>query len=163
MKPGILRLFVLGLIIGTLSSADASAAPKNGQKFGNWLVRCAKDAKDDCVLVQTQVVDGGARLIEFSVGKVGTKGEFGGIAMLPLGLHIPSGVILVVDGKQLPMTLLKCTQDGCQAVVPLDKANADGLGKARQILVGMVDEFTRKTVTIPVSTDGLPEGMAAMK
>jgi len=165
MKLAALLFVAAGLALGAPSpAAAATAAPaKDGQKFGNWVASCAPAPKNDCLLVQTQVLEGGARLLELTIGKAGTKGEYAAIAMLPLGIHIPSGVILVIDGKQSPMTLLKCSHDGCQAVAPLGKANAGLLAKAKTILIGMVDEVTRKPVTITVSPDGLSAGMAALK
>jgi invasion protein IalB len=157
-------LVLVAALLGAVAAGPAEAASKNGQRFGSWVIRCPDKAKDDCLLVQTLAMSGGNRLMELSIGRVGTKGEHGALTMLPLGLHIPSGVIMVVDGKkQIPMTLLKCIQEGCQAVVPLDKTNIDLVRKAKSIDIGMVDEFSRKALTIGLDMEGLPAGLDALK
>jgi invasion protein IalB len=165
MRFGLLKALVLcacWLAVGVLTPTEGSAAPKNGQKFGNWFIRCSEGPTPECLLVQSLNVQNGGRVLELSIGKVGTKGEFGSIAMVPLGIHIPSGVILVIDGKQVPMTLLKCVQEGCQAVAPLTKAHTDLMKKAKLVAVGFVDEFTRKALSIGLGIDGLKDGLAAL-
>ncbi|MBF0093722.1 MAG: invasion associated locus B family protein [Alphaproteobacteria bacterium] len=166
MRDGLARA-ALALAVSVawfaLTVGGAAAAPKDGQKFGDWIARCGKEKDGKCVLVQTQVVEGGARLLEATIGKIGTKGEFGLVAIVPLGIHLPSGVAVLVDEEQFPLSILKCLQDGCQAVMELDGAKLAKVRKAKGLVLGVVEEAGRKTITMPISVSGLDDGLTAIK
>ncbi len=133
---------------------------KDGQVFEDWTARCGQQG---CTLTQTQVVEGGARLIQFNIGRVGTQGELGAFAMVPLGIHIPAGALLAHDGKSIPMTLKTCSQQGCQATVQLTAAQIAEIGKAQSVEVAVMEGATLQSMTIPLSIKGLSQGLAAIK
>ena len=152
-------LLGLALVIG----GEASAAVKEGQKFGDWLGTCPKDRPTACSIVQRQSVQGGARLFQISVGKIGPKGEMGASVVVPLGLHIPAGVVIVLDGAQTPMTLMRCVESGCLAVLQFDAKVQAALAKAKEIQLAMVDDFSRQTVVMKVGAAGLADGIKALQ
>jgi len=154
-------LVAMSFGFGVLSSDSADAAAKDGQVFGDWVARCATAGKT-CRVSQTQVGEGGARLFEISFGKIGAKGEFGVVAMVPLGIQIPGGVAIQVDGKQINMPVLQCLPNGCQAGTTLDDAATKLLEKAKSMLIGMLDA-NGKTVTIAIQTKGLADGLQAIR
>lgn len=133
---------------------------KDGQVFGDWVAKCGQGG---CVLSQSQVVEGGARLIQFTIGRIGTQGEQGAIAIIPLGIHIPAGALLAIDGKATPMTLKTCMQQGCQATMTLDAAQLGEIGKAQAIEVIVMDDANRENILIPLSIKGLGQGLAAIR
>ena len=145
-------------------SATAKAAvaekAKDGQAFGDWTAKCGQGG---CVLVQSQNVEGGARLIQFTIGKVGTQGESGAVAMIPLGIHLPAGALLVLDGKTIPLVLKTCSQQGCQATVQLTNAQMGEIGKAQALEIALMDDNTRQSLMIALSTKGLGQGLAAIR
>ena len=159
---GAMIAVALGLAANFSLGADVHAAVKDGQKFGDWTVSCAKERPTACSLVQRQAVQGGARLFQLTIGKVGSKGEMGASAVVPLGLHIPAGVVLVLDGAQTPMTLMRCVEAGCLAVLQFDAKIQAAIGKANDIQLAMIDDFSRQTVLMKVGVAGLADGLKAL-
>lgn len=142
------------------TKAQAAAQAKDGQAFGDWTARCGQNG---CVLVQSQVVEGGARLIQFTIGRIGIQGELGIIAVVPLGIHIPAGALLVTDGKTMPLTLKTCSQQGCQATLQLNNAQMGEIGKAQSVEIALMDDNTRQSLMITLSIKGLSQGLAAIR
>ncbi|WP_068489576.1 invasion associated locus B family protein [Paramagnetospirillum marisnigri] len=151
------------LAFGLFAGGVAEAAPKDGQKFGDWVARCGKSKDSECILNQIQTVDGGVRLLEIAFGRIGSKGEFGVSTIVPLGTFLPANILMAVDGKEYTLTLIKCLQNGCMAVAPLDNATIEALRKSKQIVIGLMQEVGRKSVSIAVSPIGLADGLAAIK
>lgn len=154
-------LVAASVAIATLTPGGAQAAVKDGQQFGDWIARCDATGKI-CRVMQMQVADGGARLFEISLGKIGPKGELGVITIVPLGVRIPPGVAFQADGKQTNMPILQCMPNGCQAGIPLDDAGLKALEKTKNFMLGMQDA-SGKTVTMAISTKGLSDAIQAIK
>ncbi len=162
----------LGIAVGDAraQSAPKKSAPvakgapagqaKDGQVFEDWTARCGPNG---CNLSQSQFVEGGARLIQFSIGRIGSQGELGAVAVVPLGIHIPAGALLVMDGKTIPFIIRTCTQQGCQASSSLTTAQLGEIGKAQALEVALMDDANRQSMMIPLSVKGLSQGLAAVR
>ncbi|CAK0750824.1 hypothetical protein WCLP8_2150003 [uncultured Gammaproteobacteria bacterium] len=158
---------VITVVVGGGGNGQAETAPEKGKVFGDWIVDCEtpKDKPQICFLSQEQTQkEGGGRVLKFSLGKLGPKGEVMVVAILPLGISLPAGAALRIDAKdQKPMILQQCTGEGCVATMVLDKATVDALKAAKEMLVGILPFGGTQTMVINVSVKGLTGGMTYMK
>ncbi len=89
---------------GSASSAR-NATDRDGQRFGDWVVRCQDDTEKGgrrCALVQAvrlKEIGKKHRVMSTAVGYFGKSRRLGVFFTLPLGLFLPAGVMLEVDGR----------------------------------------------------------------
>ncbi|MES9913506.1 MAG: invasion associated locus B family protein [Candidatus Sedimenticola sp. 4PFRAG1] len=159
------------LIISTLFclllsfSAPALAAPKSGDRFGNWVYECeVQNEKNVCAITQTLTIkENQARILKLTLGRLGEKNELMLVALLPLGIYIPSGVAGKIDSaNQFPLTLRTCTQHGCEAVINVDQHLRWKIKAGKELIIGFVTKPGAGTFTIPVSLEGTAKGLNAI-
>lgn len=144
-----------------------------GQAFDDWIIVCTGGQRKQarrCFARQIQVLKsqqggvGNRRLIDARVGFLGPKGQAAFVAMLPLGVNIPTGATLRIDGQQpIPLRLEFCTRMGCRAVTLLDDATLAALQGATALTVRFSPGFTGKLASIRLSPKGLAEAVKALR
>ncbi len=168
-----IRIWTLTSIMVLLSCVSASSAQeatdRDRQSFGDWTVRCQGDTEKGnrrCVLVQSahrNENDKKQQVMLTAVGYFSKDQRLGVLFTVPLGLFLPAGLMLKVDGhddiKRLPYQI--CNRDGCRAGFPL---NDRWLALFKRGLKGTVTLRTMrgKSVTIPLSLKGFTEGVKAI-
>ncbi|MGL1921071.1 MAG: invasion associated locus B family protein [Hyphomicrobiales bacterium] len=183
----ILQMLGLSLFICAFVVSQTQAAQPN-KKFGNWLLHCSEIAapetipsnganaptKDACALFQSVAAENRPRfgltvLISKDDGTTtistnSSEKPAGLIKILvPLGVLIPTGVGMNIDGENLGLTgFLRCLPNGCTAVATLSQPLLTTLKQAKtaSFTVFLTPE---DGLSIPIKLDGLAEGFDALK
>lgn len=164
------RLLVCaGLIAAIAVPAATLAKPERGKAFGDWVVDCETTAegKERCFLSQTQTMQQqqqSGRLIKVSIGYIGPGGKPAMVAILPLGLWLPSGAAYQIEGQaQKPLPLQRCLNEGCIASAELDEAALGQMRKANSLSIGIKADAAGQTIVIPVSLKGFDAGLKSLR
>ena len=154
----------------SLLGATYSMEYNNGWNLDPGLLDRAEEQARRCFARQIQVLKsqegavGNRRLIDARVGFLGPKGQAAFVAMLPLGVNIPTGATLRIDGQQpIPLRLEFCTRMGCRAVTLLDDATLAALQGATALTVRFSPGFPGKLASIRLSPKGLAEAVKALR
>ena len=164
------------------------AATGQNKKFGSWFMHCSEietpqsadasntvaPSKEVCALFQSIAAENRPRfgltvLISKDDGTtvIATKNAPKPAALIkilvPLGVLIPTGVGMNVDGENLGLTgFLRCLPNGCTAVATLSDASLAQL-KAAKTASFTVFLTPEDGLSIPIKLDGLAEGFDALK
>lgn len=97
--------------------AAPEPAPPVTQQFQDWMVRCTGPEGDParaCEMVQQRFDGEGRPVLTVAVGEVPGSPSPGMVLILPLGIALPPGVALIIDGgAELPMRVERCEPRGC--------------------------------------------------
>jgi invasion protein IalB len=101
---------------------QGQAAPAEGtiteRQFKDWTVRCGRHTKEGpevCEMQQQQTDKEGRTVMAVAVGKVPGTSDLGLLVMLPLGILLPAGVTLQIDGgAEMPLQVDRCERQGCR-------------------------------------------------
>ena len=162
-----LGLAALGF--GTAALAPLAAAQQPGtvkSNHGAWSIVCDQPAGasgEQCALMQNVLAEDRPEL-GLSVVVLKTADRKAKIlrVLAPLGVLLPNGLGLNVDGKDIGRAyFVRCFQDGCYAEVILEKPLLDTLktGKAATFIVFQTPE---EGIGIPVDLKGFADGFAAL-
>ncbi|ARJ65060.1 hypothetical protein WV31_04985 [Magnetospirillum sp. ME-1] len=142
-------------------------AAEEGKAYGDWRVACEPrpEAKGQaCHLFQNQMVQGGQRLLLVRIGKLGPKAEPMIVAEVPLGLDLTLGAAAKIEpGPQVDLRALTCTPEGCRMAAGLDDAALKAMKDAKGMVIGIVPFGRTDVLQMPVSVNGLSEGLGAIK
>lgn len=165
-----------GLMAATVSAATAQqatsqsgATQKNGtlrSQHGAWSILCDKPAgakTEQCALIQN-VIAADRPELGLSVVVLKTADNKARIlrVLAPLGVLLPNGLGLNVDGKDIGRAyFVRCFEDGCYAEVILDDALIDTFRKG-QAATFIVFQTPEEGVGIPVELQGFSEGFSKL-
>ena len=154
-------------IVSLMFNGEATAAPKDGQTFKAWKVRCQKPAgakQESCHIFQNLVLrKGGRRVLRIVVGYFGKKREPAAVLTLPLGVALVPGVLLQVDDTEpvvFPFRL--CHSKGCRARLALDDKLLAAFKAGLRARVTFRDGAQR-AIIVPVSLNGFTAGFNALR
>jgi invasion protein IalB len=167
---------IFSFALCTLSQAQTTPAPnpsapppsstaQNGKlrsTHGAWSVLCDTPAgakSEQCALVQNVVAEDRPE-VGLSVVVLKTADNKAKIlrVLAPLGVLLPNGLGLNVDGKDIGRAyFVRCFQDGCYAEVILEEALIKSLstGKSATFIVFQTPE---EGIGIPVDLKGFADG-----
>jgi invasion protein IalB len=171
-----------------LASAPARAA-QTGDAFDAWTARCeGQGVAQTCEIFQRLMqAQSGMRVMEFALGypkqeEVAANGKkpkviapaskaimtaadipARGVIVLPLGIMLPDGVRLAIDGKQhFPFEVRYCTADGCYAYINLPGGVVDQMKRAMKVEI-LFRTLEKKDMRLPVDMKGLGAGLQAVR
>ena len=139
----------------TVLTNDASTAPTPPPAA--WATQCISDGRQsaaDCSIVQRAVMQNTGQLVGSITIRVPSSGKSTVIANIPLGLFIPAGVTVDVDGT-LPqkLELQTCDRNGCYASGALPANVIAAMGKGKKLNV-VFQSLSKQPVTLPMSLAG---------
>ena len=165
------RKIIAGLFVASIAAlpANALAAPQSGtvkSTHGAWSILCDTPAgakSEQCALVQN-VVAADRPEMGLSVVVLKTADNKAKIlrVLAPLGVLLPNGLGLNVDGKDIGRAyFVRCLEDGCYAEVILEDQLVQTLktGKAATFIVFQTPE---EGIGIPVELNGFGAGFDAL-
>lgn len=162
----ILAAFLFGALM--LVTLPLGAQPVQGQKFGNWAVKCEIPTgmtTQRCHIFQNVIMKKDQRpvlRIRMAVGQLGKNETPGAILTLPFGFYLPPGVMLEFpDAKPVRMTFITCASTGCRAVAALSDEMIAAMKKGDRGKVTFQD-LRRRAITLPISLDGFSAGYDAI-
>ena len=167
----LLRGTAAALVLCAVAAGPALAKSPKGKTFDDWAIECEQPAgaKDEkCFATQYAMMNKEGsppqRLMKFSVGYLGPKGEAVVVGLLPLGISIPTGVAFKVDDRpQQPMQLQSCGPEGCVATVLLDSDTLKAMQHGKTMAVGALPQGSTQTMAIPVSLKGFKAALSSLE
>lgn len=161
-------LATIALVIGTVSFAHAQAAQTGTLRssHGAWNILCDTPAgakSEQCALVQNVVAEDRPE-VGLSVVVLKTADNKAKIlrVLAPLGVLLPNGLGLNVDGKDMGRAyFVRCFQDGCYAEVILEDTLIKTL-QAGTSATFIVFQTPEEGIGIPVDLKGFADGYAAL-
>jgi len=168
MRPQSLPIFA-GAALALFMTGAVSLAQQSGSvrsSHGAWSIICdtpAGASSEQCAMMQN-VVAADRPEMGLSVVVLKTADNKAEIlrVLAPLGVLLPNGLGLNVDGKDIGRAyFVRCFQDGCYAEVILEKPLLDTLsaGKSATFIVFQTPE---EGIGIPVDLNGFGEGYKAL-
>ena len=165
-SAAILALCMLAAPLGLSTQAAAQQAGKVKSSHGSWSIVCdtpAGSPGEQCALMQNVIADDRPE-VGLSVVVLKTADEQARIlrVLAPLGVLLPSGLGLNVDGKDIGRAyFVRCFSDGCYAEVILDETLLTTL-RGGTTATFIVFQTPEEGIGIPVDLAGFTEGYAEL-
>lgn len=151
------------------ASAHAQDVPGTGtakEQHGAWTTVCGRPAgapEDQCAIMQL-VVAKDRPDVAISVVALKTADKQTDIlkVIVPLGILLPKGLGLIIDGKDVGRAyFLACRTYGCEVQVTIDKSLMQALDSGKQA-VFTIYKTQEAGIGIPVELNGFAEGFDAL-
>ena len=160
-------LAAIGCLTGALWSAPAAAIGEIVKgTFGDWSIRCEQQTgglPEQCALVQNVTAEDRPNLtMAVLVLNAAGGSELVLRVVLPLGVLIPSGLGLRIDGTDIGKTgFIRCLPAGCIAEVTMGDSLLERF-KTGQTALFIVFQAPDHGVGIPINLANFTEGLAAL-
>jgi invasion protein IalB len=152
---------------------QGEAAPAEGtiteRKFKDWTVRCGRQSDQGpqiCQMEQQRIDNEGRTVMLVAVGQVPGSSDLGLLVMLPLGILLPAGVTLQIDGgAEVPLQVDRCERQGCRIEMLLEPDRLTRLksGSQAKVLFEAFDpQGERRRLGVPVSLLGFTAALEAV-
>mgnify|MGYP003627414379 FL=1 len=149
-----------------LSVFPAQAQNPHGKIFEAWRVQCNAPAGAPaiCQMFQNIVVkESGEPMLRFFVGYQGESETPIGVFVVPLGVHLPSGITLKIDdGQAYELALEVCLPNGCRARFGFDQNFLELFKRGNGGTVSFVGG-NRQPFNIPISLKGFTAALKAIR
>lgn len=162
MRDLLLSVFTAFMVVSFSTSAFAQGAVKSSH--GAWSMVCDVPpgaSSEQCALMQNVVAQDRSE-VGLSVVVLRTADKESEImrVLAPLGVLLPNGLGLNVDGKDIGRAyFVRCFQDGCYAEVILNGELLETLKKGNTATF-IVFQTPEEGIGIPVDLSGFSEGYA---
>lgn len=140
--------------VPTISAQGGAAAPAQE----NWVSRCAANARQgplECLIEQRLLMANTGQLV--AAVSVRTPGDGDGPVMgvqLPLGLYLPAGLTIDIDGaSQQALELQTCDMNGCYASSPVSEALLTAMTRGQKLNL-VFQGLNRQPVTVSSDLNG---------
>ena len=145
----------------------ANGAVRDGQTFGDWAAHCEVprgEKKEHCFIFQNVAMQpSGKRLVHFAAGYLTQDEHPSAIVTLPLGISLPPGLGLRIDGKEMAhFPVERCDTTGCFGALALMDELLVALKSGRMLRVHFMDAG-RNEITAPISLEGFEQGFDALR
>jgi invasion protein IalB len=164
MPTRFLRFLTIALLT---FPALVHAQAKVGDRFGDWVFECiaVAEGRTACALAHTSVAKDNRGFLRLSLARNEQKKGVVLTAILPLGIHLPSGVSGSLDqGKPFAFTLETCVaQPGCIATYAVDAAFLKALAGGKQLGIGFMAAGAPKPIVVAVPLAGIADGLKAAR
>ena len=157
---------VLLMVLGGISPSVAQQGGKVKSKHGVWSIICDSPAgatNEQCALMLNVVAEDRAE-VGLSVVVLKTADRKAKIlrVLAPLGVLLPNGLGLNVDGKDIGRAyFVRCLKDGCFAEVILEEKLLKTL-KSGTTATFIVFQSPEEGIGIPVDLTGFSEGFSKL-
>jgi len=148
-------------------SAQAQNAEPTSEVIKDWTLRCAHPQgvpEEQCILVQDVTNPSTQQpIMQVAVGYWGPEHNRGLVITLPLGVTLPAGIELQIDGQTRSRApYVTCPPNGCQAHVLLDDPLLTQMKAGTRGTVNFSDPRGRPE-QINFSLSGFTAGFARVK
>jgi invasion protein IalB len=157
-------LGAVGLLLAGVAAADAQGVVK--AQYGDWQMSCDTPpgaSFEQCALIQNVTAEDQPN-VGLSVIVLKTADQQARLlrVLAPLGVLLPNGLGLNVDGKDIGrVAFVRCLPNGCVAEVVLDDELIATLSEGSNAIF-VVFRTPEEGVGIPVSLRGFSDGFAQL-
>jgi invasion protein IalB len=131
------------------------------RQFQDWMVRCGRpegQEQEVCEMQQEQVDSEERTVMAVAVGRVPGTSDVGLLILLPLGILLPAGVTMQIDGgAEIPLQVERCERQGCRIehLVEPELLNRLKAGTKATVYFEAVDpQGKRQRLGVPISLLG---------
>lgn len=169
MKPVLLRALAAAGIIATLLGFGAAGALAQGvvtAQYGDWQMSCDTPpgaSTQQCAIIQNVTAEDQPN-VGLSVIVLKTADQKARLlrVLAPLGVLLPNGLGLNVDGKDMGrVAFVRCLPNGCVAEVAMDDALINTLSTGKSAIF-VVFKTPEEGIGIPVSLKGFGDGFTKL-
>ncbi|MCX7374359.1 MAG: invasion associated locus B family protein [Alphaproteobacteria bacterium] len=155
------RMRVLALPLVVLSGA-AAAQDRTMASFNDWQLRCEEAPQRQCEIASVANTAQGRPAAQLLVGRLGQQGQQVVAAVLPLGVHLPGQVRLMLGGETLRLEFQRCVSEGCIASAPLTEPLLRSLRAEPDNARIIIQDAARADVALVLSMRGFARAHAAL-
>ena len=127
----------------------------------DWMVRCGRpegQEQEVCEMQQQQVDKEERTVMAVAVGQVPGTSDVGLLILLPLGILLPAGVTMQIDGgAEIPLQVERCERQGCRIehIIEPDLLNRLKAGTRATVFFEAIDpQGKRQRLGVPISLLG---------
>jgi invasion protein IalB len=150
--------------------AGATQAPPEmtERQFQDWVLRCGRSEQgpEVCEMQQLRTDSEGRTVMAVAIGTAPGRPEVGLLIMLPLGILLPAGVTLQIDGGgDVPLQVDWCERQGCRIEMPVEAALLNRLkaGREAKVFFEAIDpEGQAQRLGIPISLLGFTAALSEL-
>ena len=131
------------------------------RQFQDWMVRCGRpndQGPEICEMQQEQVDNEDRTVMLVAVGEVPGRSDLGLLILLPLGILLPAGVTMQIDGSaEIPLQVERCERQGCriERLIEPDLLNRLKAGREAKVFFEAYDpQGERQRLGVPISLLG---------
>lgn len=158
------------LILSTaIIASPAASALEDGQKFKDWTARCetVKGAEQEtCYIFQRLVSkkdEQYVQVLHVLVGYVTADNKPGMFATVPLGVSLPQGVQMSVDGGDaVRFGYNQCSRQGCLGALALSDELIARMKAGKQALITFYSG-AQQPLSLSISLQGFTAGFNALR
>jgi invasion protein IalB len=138
------------------------------RQFQDWILRCGRSEQgpEVCEMQQQQTDREGRTVMAVAVGTVPGRSEVGLLIILPLGIILPSGVTLQIDGGgDVPLEVERCERQGCriERLVEPELLNRLKAGREAKVFFEAFDpEGQLRRLGVPISLLGFTAALTEL-
>jgi len=166
---GLMRaLAALGLVCGLLGAGAVPAVAQGVVKatFGDWQESCDTPpgaSSQQCAIIQNVTAEDQPNVgLSVIVLKTADKKADLLRVLAPLGVLLPNGLGLNIDGKDMGrVAFVRCLPNGCVAEVAMDQNLIKTLSSGKSAIF-VVFKTPEEGIGIPVSLKGFADGFAQL-
>ena len=167
LEPIVVHIVRAALVSTLCAIGPAAAAPEHGQSFRDWTARCEQptgSTVERCFIFQNLVLkDTGERLVHVAIGHLEPSGRAAAIVTLPLGISLPPGAAISIDGGEpVRFPVERCDMNGCVGALELDDRLIAAMKGGREARITFHDG-TRRAIAVPVSLMGFTAGFDSLQ
>ncbi|HEY4201056.1 MAG TPA: invasion associated locus B family protein [Devosiaceae bacterium] len=156
----------LAFIALLVAAGPAAAQGVVKAQYGDWQMSCDTPpgaSFEQCALIQNVTAEDQPNVgLSVIVLKTADKKARLLRVLAPLGVLLPNGLGLNVDGKNMgQVAFVRCLPNGCVAEVSMDDTLLDLLSKGKSAIF-VVFKTPEEGIGIPVSLAGLADGFAKL-
>jgi len=161
-----LAIWPLVLLAALSMAGSAQAKPQHGQTFKDWTTRCEQTpgtSVERCFIFQNLVLkESGRRLVHMAVGYLAANGQAAAIITMPLGISLPAGASISVDGGPPRKIIIeRCDASGCVGTLALSDRLIADLKRGREARISFHDGSGRR-IAVPLSLLGFTAGINSL-
>jgi invasion protein IalB len=141
--------------------AGAPGVELTERQVQDWMVRCGRpegQEQEVCEMQQQQVDKEERTVMAVAVGRVPGTSDVGLLILLPLGILLPAGVTMQIDGgAEIPLEVERCERQGCriERIIEPDLLSRLKAGTKATVFFEAVDpEGKRQRLGVPISLLG---------
>jgi invasion protein IalB len=138
------------------------------RQFQDWVLRCGKSQQgpEVCEMQQQRADKEGRTVMAVAVGTVPGSSDLGLLIILPLGIALPPGVSLQVDGgAEAPLQVDRCERQGCRIEMLIEPALLNRLKSGREAKVFFEadnPQGERQRLGVPISLLGFTAALTEL-
>lgn len=149
------------LLVGLALALPAAAQDRTVATYGDWSVRCENAPSRGCEAATVLSTAENRPVAQLIIGRLNNQGPLLLLAVVPLGVHLPAQLRVLVGGMPVELTYQRCTQL-CAASRELDDALMARLRAEPAGARVIFQDANRRELNLALSLRGFAQAQAAL-